>query len=406
MGIDEVRFGIRNIVRRPARAGLTLAAIALGVASLVLSGGFVEDILYQLREATIRSQLGHLQIYKQGQFASGGHRPFDFLIDDGDAVRRAVASLPGLVTQGQRISFSGVISNGKGELPILGEGVEPDAESRIGSAFTILSGRQLTAGDTSGMVIGEGLANAMKLKVGDTANVVLSTREGAANTLDFRIVGVLRSLSKEFDARAVRIPLAAAQELTASTGVNAVVVLLADTRQTERARMELAAKLPPGLEVKTWQELADFYNSTAALYERQFGFLQVIILVMVLLSVANSVNMTLQERTQEFGIMRALGRTGRDVFRIAVLETAILGVSGAVLGVALGVVVALMVSAIGIPMAPPPNSESGFVAGVQVVPGVVGAAFVAGLVASVIAALLPARYISRLQVVEALRRGI
>ena len=78
----------------------------------------------------------------------------------------------------------------------------------------------------------------------------------------------------------------------------------------------------------------------------------------------------------------------------------------AVLGVALGVVVALMVSAIGIPMAPPPNSESGFVAGVQVVPGVVGAAFVAGLVASVIAALLPARYISRLQVVEALRRGI
>ena len=49
--------------------GLTLAAIALGVASLVLGGGFVDDILLQLREATIHSHLGHLQVYKIGQFA-------------------------------------------------------------------------------------------------------------------------------------------------------------------------------------------------------------------------------------------------------------------------------------------------------------------------------------------------
>ncbi len=63
-----LKIALRNIVRQRARTALTLAAIALGVASLVLSGGFVADILLQLREATIRSQLGHLQIYKQGQF--------------------------------------------------------------------------------------------------------------------------------------------------------------------------------------------------------------------------------------------------------------------------------------------------------------------------------------------------
>ena len=58
-------------------------------------------------------------------------------------------------------------------------------------------------------------------------NLVLSTREGAMSTLDFKIIGIFRSLSKEYDARAVRIPLPAAQELTATSGVNAVVVLLA-----------------------------------------------------------------------------------------------------------------------------------------------------------------------------------
>ena len=354
-----LKLALRNILRQRARTGLTLTAIALGVASLVLSGGFVEDILLHLREATIRSQLGHLQVYKHGQFASGGQHPYDFLIDNPDAIERAVDAVPGVVARADRVSFSGLISNRRGELPILGEGIEPEREASIGSAISMLAGRRLAADDDFGIMVGEGLANALKLKVGDSVDLLLTTREGAMNTLDFKLVGVFRSLSKEYDARAVRIPLRAAQELTATSGVNSVVVLLADTDLTARARADLETRLPPGFEVKTWQELADFYNNTAALYERQFGVLQVIILVMVLLSVANSVNMTLHERMPEFGIMRALGRTGRDVFRLAVLETALLGVIGAALGVAVGSILAWIISAIGIPMPPPPNSPAG-----------------------------------------------
>jgi putative ABC transport system permease protein len=401
-----LRLALRNILRQPGRAGLTLAAIAIGVASLVLSGGFVADILRQLRDATIHSQLGHLQIYRKGQFESGGSRPLEFLIDDAAAVQRAKTSVPGVAVQGRRLAFSGLVGNGRGELPVLGEGIEPEAEARIGQAFSMLSGHQLGRADAFGAVIGEGVANAMKLKPGDRINLVVSTREGATNTLDFDVVGVFRSLSKEYDARAVRIPLKAAQELTDTGGVTAIVVLLNDTDATDRARSAIEHALPPGLEVKTWLDLAEFYTSTAALYERQFGFLQVIILVMVLLSVANAVNMTLHERIPEFGIMRALGRTGRDVFFLAVVETAVVGAAGAVIGVVAGVVLALVVSAIGIPMAPPPNSESGFTAGIRVVPWVLGAAFASGLVATIAAALLPARHLARIPVVEALRRGV
>ena len=99
----------------------------------------------------------------------------------------------------------------------------------------------------------------------------------------------------------------------------------------------LTARLPAGrYEIKTWRELADFYNGTAAFYVREFAVLQLIILAMVLLSVANTVNMTLHERTGEFGVMRALGRRGADIFRLAVLESAILGLIGATLGVIIG----------------------------------------------------------------------
>ena len=104
--------------------------------------------------------------------------------------------------------------------------------------------------------------------------------------------------------------------------------------------------------------------------------------------------------------MRALGQTGRDVFRLAVLETALLGMIGAALGVAAGSILAWIISAIGIPMPPPPNSESGFIASVQVVPKVLAAAFGLGFIASIGAALLPARRLARIPVVEALRRAI
>ena len=99
----------------------------------------------QLREATIKSRLGHLQVYKAGMHASGGQRPFEFLIEDAPAMEKAVGALPGVVAQARRLSFSGLISNGRGDLPIWGEGVEPEPESRIGSALTMLDGRRLAA---------------------------------------------------------------------------------------------------------------------------------------------------------------------------------------------------------------------------------------------------------------------
>ena len=400
-------FALRNVLRQKTRSSLTLAAIALGVASLILAGGYIEDTLLQLREATIKSRLGHLQVYKAGLYASGGQRPFEYLIEDTSVVEKIVGALPGVVSQARRLSFSGLISNGRGDLPIWGEGIEPEPESQIGSALTMLHGRRLANSDKMAIVLGEGLAKVLKVKVGDSVDLILSTSGGAMNTLDFTIVGVFRSMSKEYDARGVQIPLPAAAELVDTAGVGALVVLLENTEQTEGALATLTARLPTSdYEVKTWRELADFYTSTEAFYKRQFAVLNFVILVMVLLSVANTVNMTLHERMGEFGIIRALGRRGIDVFRLVMVESLVLGVIGAALGVIIGATLALLISAAGIPMPPGPNSEAGLIATIRLVPSVLSAAFALGVVGTVLASLLPARRVARAPLVEALRQAI
>jgi putative ABC transport system permease protein len=130
------------------------------------------------------------------------------------------------------------------------------------------------------------------------------------------------------------------------------------------------------------------------------------ILVLLILSVASTVNMVVHERTGEFGTLLALGTRRRDVFRLVLLENALLGGIGAILGVALGVAVALLLTVIGIEMPPPPGSTASYTATIRVVPSFLGIAAITGAIAAIIASVLPGRRAARLQVVDALRHNI
>ena len=401
-----LKLAARNLFRQRTRTGLTLAVIVLGVAGLILSAGFISDTLAQLRESTIHSRLGHLQIYKDGFFANGGRNPYAFLYAEDPALVAELRRDPRVEMVTARLFFFGLLSNGHGDLPIIGEGVNPDKESGLGSAINMLSGRALTRADTGGILIGEGLARAMKLKPGDRLTLLVDTREGALNTGDFNVVGVFRTSSRDYDARAVRIKLQAAQDLIAEQTINSLVLLLKSTDLTDAVAEDLGATVRArGLELRTWTELADFYTSTAALFKRQFGVLQVVILALVLLGVGNSISMTLHERVAELGTMLALGRRKKDVFLQLVIEYALLGLVGAALGTLVGVLLAAIISTIGIPMPPTPNSEKPFTARISVEWRSVCYAFAVGFGATVLAVLWPAWRAQRVPVAEALRQS-
>jgi putative ABC transport system permease protein len=385
---------------------MTLGAVLFGVVSLVLSGGFVEDMFIQLREAVIHSQYGHLQVNARGFFEKGARAPDRFMIDP-VPLRQEIAKLPGVDDVMARVSFSALLSSGRSDHSIVGEGIEPGREARLGTFIRIESGRALADRDTYSMIVGKGLADAFKIRVGDRVTVTVSTAGGALNTLDFDVVGTFRSFSRDYDARAVRVPLAAAQKLLNANGVNTLVVSLADTLDTARVAASLAARLDlQAFEVKPWNELTDFYDKTVTLYDRQFGVLRLIILIMVLLGVANSVNMGVFERVGEFGTMMALGNRRIDVFRLVMMENVIVGLIGSAAGLLMGVVLAWSISVLGIPMPPPPSSEVGYMAQIRVVPKELALAFVVGFVATVAAAVLPARRVARIPVAEALRQNV
>jgi putative ABC transport system permease protein len=400
-------LALRNVFRHRARSALTLAAIAFGVAGLILSAGFVRDIIAQLGEALIHSQSGHLQVMREGYFEAGSRSPERFALPDPGRVRRIASSVPGVQSVMARVAFQGLLNNGRADRPVVGEGVEAGAEARLGSFVRVVAGRALRDGDQDAIVLGEGLAQALGVHPGASVTLLANTAEGALNTRELEVVGVFQSFSRDFDAHAVRLPLAAAQELLDAPLVTTVVVLLQSTEDTETAAAALRQRLAgTGLEVKTWQDLNDFYGKAVALYRQQFGVLRWIVLAMVLLSVANSVNMTLFERLGEFGTMQALGNRRGHVFRLVLVESAILGVTGAIAGAALGWAAEAGLSAIGIPMPPPPNSDFAYVARIRISATDVATAMAVGFAATLLAAVFPALRVSRTPVVDALRANV
>lgn len=394
----------RNLLRQLRHSLFALSAVCLGVAGLALADGFLNDLFHQLAESSIRTELGHVQIARAGYFAEGAGRPEAFVIEAPESLRSAVSANPQVRTVAARLQLSGVATAGRRQFPVQIVGLEPETEEKAGGYLTLLEGKGFSRPATAfEAMLGEGLARRLGLRAGDPFLLGTATADGALNAEEFSAVGVFRTFSKDYDDRVVRIRLDDAQQLAQIDGVHSLVLGLGDTDSTDPVIANLHT-LPQmqGLEAQPWYRLSDFYANARALYARQFGVLQGIALCLMAMSVLTSANIMVFARTSEFGTMRALGASSRTVIWMVVMEAAVLGLLGAALGVLLAIGLAMLVSAIGIPMPPPPNAEAGFVARILLTPSTLAGAAGVGWLATVLGALVPAMRTRRVTIVTAL----
>jgi putative ABC transport system permease protein len=155
--------------------------------------------------------------------------------------------------------------------------------------------------------------------------------------------------------------------------------------------------------MRTWLQLSDFYRKTVTLMSRQMLVVAVLIAIILVLGIANLLTMSTLERTGEIGTMLALGTPRSSVLRMHFMEGLLLGLAGAIAGLAIGGLLAAVISWIGIPMPPPPGRDTGYRAEILLSLPIILDAVALALASAAVAGAYPAWKASRMPIVDALR---
>ena len=400
-------LAFRNVFRNRRRTIMTLIMVGGGVAGLLLVGGFFARMFWGLRESTINDGLGHIQIFTAEHFNREEKHVLDTGIDNWRQVAATIQAGRHVRGIAPRIEFNGMLSNGVKSGVFMGSAVDPVAENSLGFTPRLESGRDLDSksGGEIEALIGAGVARSMNVKPGDGLTLLAVTSDGALNGIDVQVVGVVNTGFKEMDDRYLRITLPSAQRLLQSDRVTNLVVGLDRTENTDMVAAELTPSLrgqPQQLVLKKWIDLAAYYKQVRSLFSTIFVFLGVIVFFMVLMSSVNTLLMTMFERTREIGTMLAMGTPRAWIMSLFILEAIVLGVLGAIVGVAGGNLIGFLLNHAGIHLPPPPGSTVPMAFHVLYVPSLMVGSSILVIVSLALAAILPAIRASRLQIAEAL----
>jgi putative ABC transport system permease protein len=405
-----IKIAFRNILKNRRRSLATLLAIGIGFAALSLFRGYTHNVYSGLRRSAINGEgLGHLTIYKHGWLDKGRIDPVPYMFSPQElrTLLGVVEADADVVLATPQLYISGLVSNGRISMIFLAKGVIPRDERTIIGAWEIrraLQGPGLHDQQRAGVEMAQELARTLELPLGGHGVVMAATLDGQVNALDIDVRGIYDTGTAATNDKFMRVPLALAQALYDTEQADRVVVLLDDWQKTAQARTRLLHTLAAaGLEVDihTWQELSLSYARIETLFDMIFLFISTIVLVIVGMSVVNTMSMAVVERTREIGTLRALGLQRRGVSLLFATEGTILGVLGIMLGLAISIAVWAVIAALA-PTYTPPSASTPVPLLVSLVPEILARSAMLLVSLALLAAFLPARHAAKQNVVEAL----
>jgi putative ABC transport system permease protein len=411
----------RNLLRNRRRTAISLVALVVGVGAMVGLRGFINGQQRVILENLVFGQVGAVQVHKKGYLANVQGSPLTLDMADSEELRQRIAAVEGVTTVSPRIAFGGMLS-----LPDV-EGA-PDEESAGKTGFLQLTafdpaleprvtpqrvkwlgkGAHLSTVDAPELVLNADMAKSLATEVtgaevsSERWPALLSAdRDGALNGEGVRIAGTLVSATPG-DRRVGYVPLATAQRLLRMEGrVTEYALAVTKLEDAPRVRDGVRAALGPEYEVHTWDEVMPFVKQLVGHQDFIFGIMTSVFLLTVLLGIVNVMLMNVLERVREIGTMLAVGTRRRQVVSLFLLEGAVLGLVGGILGALVGWAVTLWLGHRGIVL-PAPGAQADsiirpFVSGLYLVRAVGMATVGASL-----AALWPAYRAAQLRPVEAL----
>lgn len=321
---------------------ISMAGIALGVAALIVVLSVMNGFQKEMRER-ILGVASHVQIFSTGT-----------ALADWPKVAAEAQRNPEVIGSAPYVSGQGMLANDDLVQGTLIRGILPEREARVADID-----QHMVEGHMSdlkphefGMVLGQELAQALHVKVGD--RVVLITPQGQVTPAgllprlkQFRVVGLFHVGMFEYDSGLALIHLNDAQALfRLGDNVTGVRLKLRDLMRAPEVAHQLAGTLTTDAWLSDWtQEHANLFRAVAL--EKTMMFIILLLIVAVAaFNIVSTLVMVVTDKQADIAILRTLGASPGSILVIFMIQGALIGVIGMGLGVALGVVTALNIRVI------------------------------------------------------------
>ena len=326
----------RNIWRNKRRSLITIASMGAGLAAIMFGQSMLKSLQHQLVEKATSSIAGHLQIQRRGikdlKFP-------DVYIENLGPAEKALSGNPMIKAWAKRIAMTGLVSSPEGSVGVLINAIDVDNELKITNISQYLTEGEFLGKNARGIVMGDKLAQRLKLRMGEKAVLMAQAEDGSMGAEAFRLVGIYHSGSNTFDGQMVYVHLPAMQELLGvGKKVNHFVARVDDPTTVDEIQSDLTAALDKSepIHVVSWKQV-DF--EIVGIQKFQNALLDVVLFVVfaiVALGILNTLLMSFFERIREFGVLMAIGAKPAWVMKLVLAESLLLGAIGTVLGLAAG----------------------------------------------------------------------
>lgn len=424
-----LKLATRNLSRNRRRTAISLVALVVGVTVMIALGGFINGQQRTMLEGIVQGAIGPVQVHKTGYLANVQALPLTFEIADTPQLRETLGSVKHVTVVAPRIAFGAMISTPDVETP----GREPTEDEQGRTAYfqaTAIDpipeqkvtpkrwdwvggdgGRMFTSAAAPEVVLNADFNSGLGAKLMTDPShappetqwpaLLAADQDGSLNGVSVRLSGTQVSAFPG-DRKIGLVPLATAQKLLRMEGkVTEYAIGVDDLDHVDAVKAELQKKLGPEFEVSGWDDIIPFVRTLFNAQNIVFGVITGIFLTIVLLGVVNTLLMSVLERVREIGTMLAVGMRRSQIVGLFVLEGAVLGLVGGLLGAALGTLVVLWMRHHGINL-PAPGSTVPAVVRPFVSPLFVLRSVVLATIGCAVVSIYPALRASKLRPVEAL----
>jgi len=410
----ELRIGLRytRAGRRARRrngfisfiSGISMVGIALGVMALIVVLSVMNGFVSQVRDRML-SVVSHIEVFSLGT-------PIDW-----KEVERSARTNPEVIGAAPYINAQALLTRGDAVRGVLVRGIEPEAEPAVSDIASQVRGEPLTAlkDGEFGIVLGGELARALGVALGEKITLIAPqgqvTPAGVVPRLkQFTVTGTFDSGHYEYDSALALVHIGDAQRLFRIEGPTGVRLRIKDMQRATEVASQLVKTLPPKLLVRDWSRQNPSWFAAVQVEKRMMFIILALIVAVAAFNLVSTLVMTVTEKQADIAILRTLGATPRSIMAVFMVQGALIGVLGTLLGVAGGLIVATNLASIfptieriaGFPLIP---KDIYFISSLPSEPraGDIVPIAVISIILSLVATLYPSWRASRVRPAEALR---